>query len=207
MSAETLQPITKAPATARLLDASKSLDHEILLREQESGDRPILKNLHKLDRIRAKYRATTDVWVLASPIARVLRRDWCLVTSKMFLNVAETPSLEAKIRNELQELHWQIDDLADQVKIFPFARDTSWVTPRPMTIDIVHPLAASWLRAMMKMDKVFVDLVCAEKAERITRRQRFSLLLPSQLAYMGFKATSMQLQLKTASELLAEMQL
>lgn len=184
------------------LDTDAALDDEL----ERSVDPLVvrMKNEHRLTNLRASLRAEATIMMKTSPISRVMRRDWNIVSAKLFLNALE-PAYQSQIKRDLDELHWQVDDLWDQVKHLPSSGiDSSWMVPRQLTLQVVHPLTASWLRGFRKFDDCFSALLVAEKGTLITRRQRFAFLAPVQLAYFSFKATAMKLPLKTTDELLSE---
>lgn len=184
------------------LDTDAALDDEL----EHSVDPLVvrMKNEHRLTNLRASLRAEATIMMKTSPISRVMRRDWNIVSAKLFLNALE-PAYQSQIKRDLDELHWQVDDLWDQVKHLPSSGiDSSWMVPRQLTLQVVHPLTASWLRGFRKFDDCFSALLVAEKGTLITRRQRFAFLAPVQLAYFSFKATAMKLPLKTTDELLTE---
>lgn len=172
--------------------------------EDPNGAMVTLKNADRLNALRTRMRASVDVTFEASPVARVMRRDWNLVSRKLYMN-ARDHLYYKKIESDLVEMCWQMDDVADQIRAMPYQRlDRSWLRPRRMRVDIVHPMTAAWLRSMVKLDEVFALLVCAEKSGMITRRKRQAIMLPCQLAYMVFKATSMKLEFKFEDEMLIE---
>jgi hypothetical protein len=47
-------------------------------------------------------------------------------------------------------------------------------------------------------------MINAEKSGVITRKHRWAMLGPTQMAYMGFKASAMNLPLRAAKDLLEE---
>ncbi len=187
------------PAT---LNADDELDMEL----ERTVDPVIvqMKNEDRIAKLRAKLRAESTITMRTSPISRVLRRDWNIVSAKLFLNSIDA-DYQQQIRRDLDELHWQVDDLLEQLKVMPIGKlDTSWMVPRQLDVKVIHPLTASWLRAFRNFDRCFEILINAERSQLITRKQRFAFSAPVQLAYFSFKATAMKLPLKTTDELLSE---
>lgn len=176
-------------------------------RELEDSNEPLvveLKCSHRIEKIRTSLTASATVTFSTSPVARILRRDWNLVSAKMFLNCLDEEYAKL-VQDDADELAWQTNDLLDMVKSLPIGNmEMAWMRPRQLNLQIVHPLAAQWLRAFVKYDKAFAILINAEKAQRITRAKRWQLTFPTQMAYMGFKARAMKLPLKSTSELLEE---
>lgn len=160
------------------------------------------KNAMRIEEINMRMSAHREVTMRASPMARVMRRDWNILSAKLYVN-ARDARYARRIKDDLSEMAWVISDIAEQVRTMPFREaDATWLRPRKMHLQIIHPMTASWLRAMVEMDEAFSTLICAERAGLIDRKRRHQLLLPSQLAYMGFKATAMKIQLRTAEELM-----
>lgn len=179
------------------LKADTALDSAI-----EASTDPVvisLKNAHRLEKIRASLRAEAELLMQTSPMSRIMRRDWNIVSAKLFLNALD-PAYSALIKKDLDELHWQVDDLAHQLKMLRLSTlDKTWMRPRQMVVQVIHPLTASWLRAFKRFDTSFCLLINAEKAGLITRRQRFAMLAPSQLTYFAFKARAMNLSVDNYS--------
>jgi len=193
--------LTERPATMpSLLVVDSALDNEI-----DNATDPLIvemKNTHRLDRIRTNLRADVTVVFKTSPVSRVMRRDWNLVSAKMFLNAIDERQRK-RIATDLTELHWQANDLLDALQALPMPKeDWAWMRPRQIDAQVVHPLAAQWLRCMKTIDECYLILINAEKAKIITRKQRWAMVAPSQLAYLGFKTSAMNLPLKSTTELL-----
>jgi len=178
------------------------LDDEI-----DHSDEPLvvqLKNANRLERLRTTLRVNTTITMLTSPLARILRRDWNLVSAKLFVNALDK-DYEQLIRQEVSELAWQAADLHDLASALPVSQtEAAWMRPRTLHIQIVHPITAQWLRAFVVYDRAFAKLINAEKAGRMTKQQRLAMIRPCQLSYMGFKAIAMKMCLKSTEELLAE---
>lgn len=161
-----------------------------------------LKNSERMDAFKPKMRAYSEVTFDASPIARVMRRDWNILSINIYIHARDYRE-RGKIESDLVEMCWQVDDTADQVRSMPFAHlDRQWLSPRRMRVQIVHPIAARLLRSLMTLDEAYRLLICAEKAQMISMKKRHAILLPCQLSYMTFKATAMKMQFRTTDELL-----
>ncbi|WP_234265109.1 hypothetical protein [Hydrogenophaga sp. NFH-34] len=184
------------------LSVDRVLDNEL-----ETSTEPLvveLKNGHRLQRIRASMSAAASIQFATSPIARILRRDWNIVSAKLFLNCLD-PDWAKLVREDAAEMTWQMSDLLDIVKSLPVGQiEHAWMRPRKINLQIVHPICAQWLRAFTKYDQAYTILINAQKSGRMQPKQRWALTLPSQMAYMGFKARAMKLPLKSTTELLEE---
>lgn len=198
-----IMQLTNAPThEATRLDVDPTLDREI-----DSSTDPVvvqMKNNDRLERIRTTLRARASIIFSTAPVSRVIRRDWNIVSAKLFLNAIDD-RLRTRIANDLTELHWQANDLLDALKSIPRPKDEAmWMRPRLVEVQVVHPLAAQWLRSMRTIDECYLIMINAEKAGVITRKHRWAMVAPTQLAYMGFKASAMNLPLKSTAELLEE---
>lgn len=184
------------------LTQTLSVRHLTELDDEDGAIAVALKNTHRIQQINTRISAFKDVTMWTSPMARLMRRDWNILSAKLYIN-AKDSEYASRIKEDLAEMAWVISDLADQVRIMPLLEvSTSWLRPRKMSVQIIHPMTASWLRCMIELDETFMRLICAEKAELIQRKRRHQLMLPCQLAYMGFKATSMKIPLKSSDELM-----
>ena len=164
-----------------------------------------MKNSDRMQSLRARMRAHVDTTFQTGPMARVMRRDWNIVSAKLYVHAID-PAYRKRIEDDIVEMCWQVDDTADEVRAMPFQRlDRSWLHPRRMQLEVVHPLTARWLRAMMTMDELFALLVSAEKAGMITRRKRHAILLPCQVTYLAFKATAMKMSFSSGDALLSDL--
>lgn len=161
-----------------------------------------LKNGERMARLRPRMSTCVALTFKAGPISRIMRRDWNILSTKLYYNV-RSPVLYQQIESDMVEFGWQVSDTADQVNAMPFHKlEESWLRPRRMQVEVVHPITAAWLRAMNVFDGVYAKLICAEKAGMITRSKRLSLMIPCHLSYMAFKCTAMDIRLKSTDELL-----
>jgi hypothetical protein len=163
-----------------------------------------MKNTDRLERIRTSMLARADLIFQTSPVSRVMRRDWNIVSAKLFLN-SLSPQIRQRISDDLVELVWQSTDLLDSLQTLRKPDDENlWMRPRKLQLQVIHPLAAQWLRCMRNIDSCYLIMINAEKSGVITRKHRWAMLGPTQMAYMGFKASAMNLPLRAAKELLEE---
>lgn len=184
------------------LEVDPTLDAEI----NSSTDHVIveLKGSERLARIRTSLKARASITMKTSPVSRVMRRDWNIVSAKLFLNAIDHHQRN-RIASDLTELHWQSTDLLEVLRAIPMPKaEAMWMRPRALELQVVHPLAAQWLRCMRTLDECYLIMINAEKSGSITRKQRWAMVAPTQMAYMGFKASAMNLPLKTSMELLEQ---
>lgn len=48
-----------------------------------------MKNAHRMEALRPRMRAHVDATFEASPVARVMRRDWNIVSSKLYMHALD----------------------------------------------------------------------------------------------------------------------
>jgi hypothetical protein len=181
-----------------------SIDDCLLNAASDDGDSDLvdLKNDHRIEHLRARQRAYVDVTFEASPIARVMRRDWNILSVKLYIN-ALSPAYRERIEADMTEMATQVHETATDVRVMPFGHlERSWLRPRRMNLQVVHPVTAAWLRSMRTLDEIYAILICAEKTGLISARKRQAIMLPCHLSYLAFKCTAMKIQLKTSDELL-----
>lgn len=181
-----------------------SIDDSLLTATSDDGDSDLvaLKNDHRIENLRARQRAYVDATFEASPIARVIRRDWNILSAKLYIN-ALSHSYRRQIEADMTEFATQVHETATDVRLMPFGHlERSWLRPRRMKIQVVHPITGMWLRSMRTLDEIYAILICAEKTGLISARKRQAIMLPCHLSYLAFKCTAMKIQLKTSDELL-----
>jgi len=165
-----------------------------------------LKGSERLAKLKLDLMVQTTTLFKTSPVSRVMRRDWNIVTVKMFFNTMD-PRMMARIRDDLTELQWQAADLLDSLKSIPMSKvEPMWMRPRSIEVQVISPLAGQLLRTMKIIDQCYLIMINAEKAEIITRKRRWAMMAPVQLAYLGFKTAAMNLPLKSTTELLESAQ-
>lgn len=139
-------------------------------------------------------RAHQQVTFEASPIARIIRRDWNFVSIKLYIHAFD-PEYSKIINDDIIDFAWQVDDAYDDISRMPFQKvDATWMRPRSMSLEIVHPITARWFKTMIKLDKIYSALVSAEKAGLISKRKRHAFILPSLIAYTNFKSTATKIK-------------
>lgn len=149
------------------------------------------KNKNRIDEIESRLAIEKELNVLTSTASRVLKRDWNIVCSKMYVFSLDR-RLGKKIRQALDDLHWAVRDLQESAPIGMFRyQSTEWLQPRPFTLRIVSAEAASWLRAIVAIDGCVAKMLSAEKDGYLTKEQRIRLLRPTNIAYVNFKFSAM----------------
>lgn len=135
-----------------------------------------------------------------SPIARVMRRDWSLVSYRV-MRAVQRPEFARKLQESLKEMQVQVNDLEAQVAIPLFQElPTEWLTPIPMEFPIIHRHMAHMLRCFEQVDHSYALLLSATREGLITRKRQWQLFAPIIYVYCSFKAAAMQQYGHNASE-------
>jgi hypothetical protein len=182
-----------APATSKIVD------------EKQPFATQSLKNVSRIDEIESRMSVEEiEVMLLSSWAIRTLKRDWNIVCSKMYVFGLDS-RYKARIVEDLNELHWQVDDLATVTDAELFSsQDLSWLTPVCITLKVVSPQAASLLRAVRRWDLCMAKLLTAERTTLINKAKREGMLLGVNMAYLGFKGTAMKRAMGSTREMLQE---
>jgi hypothetical protein len=152
---------------------------------------PGLKNDHRIQEIDSSMEANTQVTLLSSTMSRIMRKDWNIVCAKMYVFSLDR-AIGHKINDALNALHWQVSDLVESptVSIFKYS-DTSWLKPEDFELRVVSAEAASWLRAICKIDDCVAKLLTAQHEGHIDKQIRVRALAAVSLAYTNFKFIAM----------------
>lgn len=164
-----------------------------------------LKNADRIDEIVSTLAVSSrEELFITQPIARLLRRDWNIVSAKMYV-FSLKPDYRALIRADLNEFHYQVNELYKLCSIDTFSDvDTSWLSRLTFEVKIISPLSSSWLRGLKTWDACFARLLTAERLGFIDRKQRIKMLQPVSTAYYGFKTTAMKGQARNSLEMIEE---
>lgn len=161
-----------------------------------------LKNANRIDEIRCEMGISYRQEIfITNPIARTMRRDWNIVSAKMYVFGLDA-QYKGQIKDDLDELHDQVEALLKIVSIDTFSDvDTSWLMQLPLQIKVISPLSWSWLGALKTWDICTARLLTAERLGFIDRKQRMKMLHPVSVAYLGFKSRAMKSNTKSSSEM------
>ncbi|CAN5464912.1 hypothetical protein BH10PSE16_BH10PSE16_04180 [soil metagenome] len=153
----------------------------------------IMKNADRIDEIACTMSVVKkEVLLMTNPISRTIRRDWNIVSAKMYVFGLKRDH-RALIEEDLTELHHQIDELYKIASMGMFSDvDTSWLNMLRIEVKIISAQSSSWLRAMKIWDVCVARLLTAERMGLIDRKQRKNILYPVTMAYLGFKNTAMR---------------
>ena len=165
----------------------------------------VLKNQNRINEIECRLSIENINPIFVSgAVYRCVRRDWNIVSAKLFVNCLKREK-RALIESDLADLHWAIGDLGNITSLPPFVdANTEWLQTHQLTLRLVHPFCASWLRAMVAWDLSIARLIASEKKGLISTSKRREIVRPATMAYMGFKARAMGAITKSSSQLITE---
>ena len=184
--------------SALLIPASKATD----LNTQNNDDGEMiradidwggLKNNNRIQEIEARLCLNKTVEFKSSMVIRAIRRDWNILTSKMYVFALQT-SFKKRLMADLSDLHWLADELCDGSEFRLFSKlDTQWLEPVSLDLRLVSPQAASLLRFFERLDHCDTYFITAQKQGVITREQRFKYLEPAVTGYVALKYAGMKI--------------
>ena len=166
-----------------------------------------LKNGNRIDEIISAMRVETTEQFLTHPVARTVRRDWNIVSAKMYVFCLRE-DYKVLIAKDLDEFQSQVKELLKIASIDVFSDvDTSWLQRIDLDITIVNPMGSAWLRALKTWDVCVARILSAERVGFIDRQKRIQMLRPATMAYLGFKSTAMKGKKQSLRDLVEESEL
>lgn len=151
-----------------------------------------LKNADRIDEIVSSLVFQRQETFAAGPIARTTRRDWNIVSAKMFV-FSRNANYRALIEADLAEFQYQVSELYKMASIGTFNDvDTSWLQKITLDLKIVSPMSASWLRAMKVWDTCTARLLSAEREGTLDKPMKRRMMHPVVISYIGFKRRAMK---------------
>lgn len=160
---------------------------QILPRSEWNGRE--LKNQAKLDRIivsEARILHSTDM--KTSYAFKMMRKDWNLLTCKMFRFCKYTIDDHILLEEALNELDHQIDEVIQGPDLSMFwGLDLSWLAPIRFDFQIINASAAQFFRAIQKIDYMMALIFSAEREGLIDRQQRIRIIAGVVFAYIALK--------------------
>jgi hypothetical protein len=158
-----------------------------LLRSEWNGRE--LKNQARLDRItvaEVKILHSTDM--KTSYAFKMMRKDWNLLTCKMFWLCKYAIDRQIQLAEALNELDHQIDEVIQGPDFSMFwGLDSSWLAPITFEFQIINPYAAQLFRAIQKIDYMMALIFSAEREGLIDRQQRIRIIAGVVFAYIALK--------------------
>lgn len=153
----------------------------------------VMKNADRIDEIACTMSVVSkEVLLMTSPISRTIRRDWNIVSAKMYVFGLKRDH-RALMEEDLKELHHQINELYVTASMGMFSDlDVSWLDLLRIEVKIISAQSSSLLRAMKIWDACVARLLTAERMGIIDKKTRRNILFPATTAYLGFKKTVMR---------------
>jgi hypothetical protein len=148
----------------------------------------------------SNLQASREVVFKCSPLARVMRRDWSLVSYRV-ARTAQRYDLARTLQDCLLEFQTQANELQEQVSIPLFQElPLDWLSPVPMQFPIIHRYMAHLLRTFEHVDHSYALLLSATREGLITRQRQHQIFAPIIYVYGSFKATALQQTSRSLSE-------
>jgi hypothetical protein len=170
-----------------------------------TGDGLALKNVDKIGALNTNIDSQVVARFLSWQVSREVRRDYHLVTSKLFKR-SRDKVFRAQAKSLLVEMVVQGEFLKESALEYP-APPSDLVVPMEVPLRVVSPEAGLLYRAFSEADAPIAALNHASKTDVISKEHMEQLVKPFLDAYKDFKSFVMgqqQLSTKTAAELGAE---
>ena len=133
-----------------------------------------VRDAERIERIRTAVEARTRIVLYTAPLCRIVRKDYNIVTTKMFLARGEkVRALSAALR--------EVERSCVEAELFVERYRADYgVTFPPQTFDlrVVSPFAHRYLRAIGRLDPVNLLLLQAETRGALLRRERMEIVRP-----------------------------
>lgn len=139
---------------------------ETLQSPNVTEDGLVIKNTARIERIESRMEKRLTVQVFSWQISRVIRRDFNLLSAKMYMR-GQDKKQKAQISELLLELSLQSASLKAESTNFS---DDPNPTIRELPIRIVSPESAMLYQALKEADKVYARLGFAYREHQITER-------------------------------------
>jgi len=133
-----------------------------------------LRDLERIERIRTGAEARVRVTLYTPGIARVVRKDFNIVSAKMFLARADKAMAISAALRALERSCVQAE-LAAEYHRADYGVE---LAPQRYELRIVSPFANRYYRSIMRLDAVNTLLVAAETRGVIERRTRTKIVRP-----------------------------
>jgi hypothetical protein len=148
-----------------------------------------LKNQSRIDRIiESQLRARNSTSLKTSYAFKMMRKDWNLLTAKMFWLSKYTIEDQTRLAEALSELDHQIDTVIEGPDFAMFwGLDSSWLAPITFDFLIINAYAAQFFRAIQKIDYMMSLIFSAEREGLIDRQQRIRIIAGVVFAYIALK--------------------
>lgn len=158
----------------------------------------VLKHVARIEDIHTPLEARVEIPFRRWECSRVVRRDFNLITTKMFLLCKQAPR-RSQINDFLTEMILQSEYLVGETQQYPLSYDLA-ISMVPLRI--ISREATCLLTTFQTVDSVMAKLYCAEIDGHLTETARGAMTQQFFEAYSYLKAcVLMRTSDKTASEL------
>ena len=148
-----------------------------------------LKNESKIERIHeSQLRIRNSTSLKTSYAFKMMRKDWNLLTAKMYWLSKYTMEEQMRLTESLDELDHQIGTVIEGPDFAMFwGLDSSWLSPITFDFLIINAHAAQFFRAIQKIDYMMSLIYSAEREGLIDRQQRIQIIAGVVFAYIALK--------------------
>ncbi len=162
----------------------------------------VVKNSDRNTEIRARLRADADIVLLTSYCARSIRRDFNIVSAKMYVFGLKR-SFKAELKERLDDLEFEVaileTELTDVMHL-----DVSPLTPNTYQLSVVSRESAQMLLILAKSDYLLARLYVAKFLGLMTREERYLGMRSFARSYDAFKRFAMRIRSMTLDEMMDE---
>lgn len=152
-----------------------------------------LKHQNRIDEIDCRTRAISLIKLKTTYASQILRKDWNIVTAKMFILCIQRK--DEDIKRDLDELKWQAQNLAEGNDLALFKNiDTDWLNKLDFKLTIIHPTGAAWLRHILSIDNSVAILYAAQRIGLIDRYHRQRILTGVSMANGALKQSATKIR-------------
>lgn len=157
----------------------------------------VLKNVRRVEEIRTKLEVNIDAVFLTWQVCRPIRRDFHLVTSKLYIKSLK-PECRSQIADLCNEFVLQTEFLKAECTQYVLNYDQG-ATLVPLRI--VNRDAGLIYKTFKDVDDVMARLQCAQTDLLISRDQANEMVRPVFEAFSSIKSYALQNNTRTAAEL------
>lgn len=158
----------------------------------------VLKNVGRIEDIDTRMEVRTDANLRSWQCSRILRRDFNLVTAKMYIKCRDKRD-RRQVKDLISEFVLRSEFLKAESELCELSYDLQVGT---VPLRIVSPEASLLYKTFMDIDLVIAKLTCAEMDQRLTHEKAQEMPLDVFCAYSDLKTYVLGVtQMKTAAEL------
>lgn len=158
----------------------------------------VLKNVGRIEDIDTRLEVRIDANLRSWQCSRMLRRDFNLVTAKMYIK-CRNKNDKRQVKSLIEEFVLQSEFLKAESELFELSYD---LQVGSVPLRIVSPEASLLYKTFMEIDLVIAKLTCAELDLRLSHEKLQEMPQDVFCAYSDLKTYVLGVtQMKTAAEL------